>query len=53
MLIKGFIELKYKIYTFITEDNDESKKAKGINKNVVDDELKHKIIKLLYSIDHT
>ena len=39
--VKGFVELKAKIYTFITEDNHESKKAKGINKNVVFDELKH------------
>ena len=29
------------MYTFITENNRESKKAKYINKNVVDDELKH------------
>ena len=37
--IKGFAGLKSKIYDFITEDNHESKKAKGINKIVVDDEL--------------
>ena len=30
------------MHTFITEDNHESKKAIGINKNVVDDELKYK-----------
>ena len=29
------------MYTFITEANHESKKAKGINKNIVDDELKY------------
>ena len=29
-----------KVYTFITEGHHESKKAKGINKNVVYDELK-------------
>ena len=39
--IKGFVGLKSKMYTFITEDNHESKKAKGINKYVVDDELKY------------
>ena len=36
--IKGFVGLKSKFYTFITEDNHESKKAKDINKNVADDE---------------
>ena len=41
LLIKGFVRLKSKLYTFITEDNDKSKKAKGINKNVVDHELKY------------
>ena len=30
------------MYTFKKEDHNESKKAKDINKNVVDDELKHK-----------
>ena len=35
--IKGFAELKYKMYTFITDKNHESKKAKDINKNVLDD----------------
>ena len=39
--IKGFAGLKSKIYTFTTEDNHESKKAKGINKNAVNDELKY------------
>ena len=29
------------MYTFITEDSHESKKAKVINENVVDDELKY------------
>ena len=37
MPIKGFVGLKSKMYTFITEDNHESKKAKGI----IDDELKY------------
>ena len=40
MLIKGFVGLKSKMYTFITENNHESTKVKGINKNAVDDELK-------------
>ena len=39
--IKGFVGLKPKMYTLITEDNHESKKTKGINKKVVDDELKY------------
>ena len=30
-----------KFFTFITEDSHESKKAKSINKDVVDDELKY------------
>ena len=29
------------MYAFISEDNHESKKVKGINKNVVNDELKY------------
>ena len=39
--MKGFVGLKSKMYTFITENNHESKKARGINKNDVDDELKY------------
>ena len=39
--IKGFAGLKSKIYTLITEEKHESKKAKDINKNVIDDELKY------------
>ena len=39
--MKGFLGLKSKMYTFITECNHESEKAKAINKNVVDDELKY------------
>ena len=31
------------MYTFITEDSHESKKAKVINENVVDDELKYEV----------
>ena len=41
VFIKNFIGLKAKMCTSITEDNHESKKAEGINKNVVDDELKY------------
>ena len=41
MPIKGFVGLKFKMCTFITtEDNHESKKAKGIHKNV-DNQLKY------------
>ena len=32
VIVKGFVELKPKIYTFITEDNHKSKKVKGIIK---------------------
>ena len=32
--VKGFVGLKCKIYTFITEENRESEKAKSVNKNV-------------------
>ena len=39
--INCFVELKAKMYTFITVDNHESKKAKGIDENVVFDELKY------------
>ena len=38
--IKGFVGLESKMYTFITEENHESQKAKDINKNLVDNELK-------------
>ena len=40
MRIKNFVGLKSKMYTFIAEDNHKSLKSKGVNKNVVDDELK-------------
>ena len=39
--IKGFVGLKSKMYTFITEGNHKSKKVKGIIKNVVNDKLKY------------
>ena len=38
---KFFVAVKSKMYTFITEDNHGSKKAKDINKNVFGDELKY------------
>ena len=37
--IKGFVGLKSRMDTFITEDSHESKKTRGIIKNIVDDEL--------------
>ena len=46
---KGFVRLKSKMYTFITEDSHESKKAKHINKADFDNELK--ITKNFYSIN--
>ena len=39
--IKGFVGLKSKMYAFITEDKNESKRAKHTNKNVVDNDLKY------------
>ena len=39
--LKDFIETKSKMCTFITKDNHKSKKAKSMNKNFVDDELKY------------
>ena len=38
---QGFVGLNSRMYTFITEGNRDSKKAKGIN-NTVDDELQYK-----------
>ena len=40
------------IYTFITEESHKSRKARGINKNVVDNELIYKDFKNLCSMDH-
>ena len=34
--IKGFLGLKAKIYSFLVDDSSEHKKAKGVNKKVVD-----------------
>ena len=39
--IKSFAGINPKMYTFIIEDNHESKKAKGSKTNVNDDELKY------------
>ena len=39
--MKDFVGLNSKMHTFITEDNYESKKAKGINKVIIHDELKY------------
>ena len=36
------------MYTYITEGNHEFKKAKGINKNFVDDELKYEDYKNVF-----
>ena len=49
MPIKSFLGLKSQMYTFITKDNDESKKAKYINKNVFEDELAHGDYKNYYT----
>ena len=40
-LIKDFVGLKSKMYTFFTEGNHKSKKVKGIIKNVVNYKLKN------------
>ena len=39
--IKGIVGSKSKMYVFRTEDNLYFKKANGINKSAVDDELQH------------
>ena len=52
MPIKSFLGLKSQMYTFITKDNDESKKAKYINKNVLEDDLAYGVYKNYFSIDH-
>ena len=41
MPIKDFVGLKVQMYTFITKDNHDCKKERGINKNVAHDELKY------------
>ena len=38
---KNFCRIKIKMYTYITKDEHESKKAKGINNSVTADELKY------------
>ena len=43
--IKDFIGLKSKMYTFIIKDNHDCNKAKIINRNNLDDELKYKTYK--------
>ena len=39
--VRGFVGLKYKMYTFKTEENHECKNSKGINKTIDDDKLKY------------
>ena len=39
--IKGFAGLKSKVCTFIAGDNHETEKANGINRIIVDNELKY------------
>ena len=52
--IKGFVGLKSKICIFTTEENYESKKSKGIIKNVVNDELKYEDYKnVLFNRSYT
>ena len=45
--IKGFVRLKSKTCTFMSEDNHESKKTKCINKNIFDDELRYEDQKIV------
>ena len=50
---KKLCRIKAKMYMHITEDNQECKKTKGINKNVADDKLKYEDCKnILYSGVH-
>ena len=44
-----FVGLKSKIYTFITEENHESKKPRDINKKFVNDKLKKEDYKTVLS----
>ena len=48
--IKGFVRVKAKMYTFMTGDNHKCKKAKGINKNAVDDERNYEDYKNVWFI---
>ena len=41
MPTKSFVGLKVKMYTYVTKDEPESKKGKGVNNSVVADELKY------------
>ena len=43
-----FVGLKVKMYTFITEENDQSKKSKELNNYVVDVELKYEDFKNIF-----
>ena len=43
--IKSFAGLKAKMYTYMTKDEHEYKKIKGIYNSVVEDELKHESCK--------
>ena len=43
--MKSFLGLKAKIYTHITKDKHECKKAKSTNNSVAEDELKHENLK--------
>lgn len=44
MAVKSFVELKPKTCTFVTENDHEIKKVKGIYKNVVDYKLKYNVL---------
>ena len=48
--IKGFVRVKAKKYTFMTGDNHKCKKAKGVNKNAVDDERNYEDYKNVWFI---
>lgn len=45
---KGFLDLKSKMCTSITQDNCQPKNAKGINKNVTGVKLKHEDYKKFF-----
>lgn len=50
VIMKEFIGLRSKMYSFITENNIEIKKAKGVKRNVCD-QLRTTIIKVVYLIE--
>ena len=49
-VIKEFVGLKPKMYSFLVEDNSEHKKVKGVNRNVVAAKIHNKYKDVLLNI---